>query len=963
VFKLYVMGAFRLEQDGAPLSLPTRKMEALVAYLALHPGEHTREKLAALFWGDSSDRYARHSLSVALNTLRKTLGQDFVLADRATIELNPAYKWLVDAKEISDFRFMISDSNHNPEQIINLKSEIINSHGDFLADFYDDWILQEREHYRIKYLDALLALVQQLRSNSEYERAIEIAQRILQIDPANERAHQHLMFLYVVTGERQKALAQYEQCRLALQQELGLDEPSPETVALYYWIRQADAPPALAARLTNLPLPLTSFIGRVQERHELKERLGRARLVTLTGAGGSGKTRFAIQAGMEALDAYRDGVWWVDLAPLNDPARVPSTVMRALGLTTVIHQSPEETLVNALRDEQRLLIFDNCEHLIDASARLVEYLLRNCPALVVLTTSREPLNLVGEIVYPVPTLTVPAPGPLSVTNLLMQYEAVRLFVERAQAVNSQFSLNDKNAAAVATICARLDGIPLAIELAAACTRTMSAAEIAVRLDDRFALLTRGERTALPRQQTLYALIDWSSNLLTEAERTLFQQLSVFAGGFTLDAVECICDGENYHLSNSPSLHHSITPSLHLLTRLVEKSLIVVMPQGETTRYRMLESILEFAREKWASAVNVAATRPEVQERHFNFFFEIARQTDVHAFEEQQHVWMTRLDVEIDNIRAALTWSLDTRGLYPFEASARADRGLEFFTTMWWFWMHYGHVDEAQEWLKRFLKASPEPTFARCRGFIFGATLYRMQGNVDQAAEMVRQGMETAQVLGDPLRIAWSWMELSGIQSERGDLPQAFASLNKALEGFEAANEITWANRTRFLTAELRILSGEWDVARTLLEQGVIWFRAQADPSHIAWGLDGLATLERVEGNLDTAFACASEALELKFRVMDKYGLIFAFDVMAQIAAAQHTDERAACLWGIADRLCEMQGVHFTPHQQRLYTSLLPTTREQLGEPTFATAWEQGREMTLAQAMTFALQKPIPPSSI
>ena len=553
---LYLFGAFSLQRDGVTIPLPTRKTQALLAYLALYPQEHLREKLAALFWGDSTDESARHSLNVALNQLRRLIDPNLFLTDRTTVQRNPDVALWVDASELGNWRQQIQDSDSRLPYLISLYRD------EFLSDRYDDWILQERERLRNTYLDALSALVESLRARSDYAGAIEYAHRVLQTDPANERAHQHLMFCYAMLGERQKALDQYDACVRSLDEELGV-EPSDETVALLRWVRQTSTAPQPAARPTNLPTRLTSFIGRVQELEAVNARLAHARLVTLTGAGGSGKTRLALQAGVAALDRFRNGVWWVDLAPLNSGALVAETVLRALGLDAKSNQAPLEILCDELRTRACLVILDNCEHVLDASAQLSETLLNACPELVVLTSSREPLNLTGEVIYLVPTLGFPPRHHVPDVELLGQYEAVRLFIERAQAVHAPFELNDRNAGAVAQICARLDGIPLALELAAACMRTLSVAEIAARLDDRFALLTRGARTALPRQQTLHALIHWSYNLLTPAERDLFQRLSVFVGGFTLQAVEFVFDGED---STNPSASHSQPSALHLFLR-------------------------------------------------------------------------------------------------------------------------------------------------------------------------------------------------------------------------------------------------------------------------------------------------------------------------------------------------------------------------------------------------------------
>src|SRR5258708_24319566 len=371
---LHLFGSFEAILDDEPIRLPTRKIEALLAFLVLHPESHAREKLAALLWGDVPNEQARVSLRYALARLRQTLGADILIADREKVQLNPQFPMWVDAREF---------------RVQNSEDRIQNYRGDLLADFYDDWILPQRERYHQEYLDGLLDLAQHYRSTSAYARAIETAQRILDAEPANERAHQHLMFCFVAQGDRQAALRQYEHCVRALREEFTVD-PAPETSALYAWIKQTPGQVSSpAARITNLPIPLTSFIGRESEMAEVKRLLRlkdsgskappaldatrlATRLLTLTGAGGCGKTRLAIQAATDLIDGYRDGVWWVELAPLADGALVPLAVAHALGVREVAGSPIHPTVLAFLRERQVLLLLDNCEHLLEPCGRLAD---------------------------------------------------------------------------------------------------------------------------------------------------------------------------------------------------------------------------------------------------------------------------------------------------------------------------------------------------------------------------------------------------------------------------------------------------------------------------------------------------------------------------------------------------------------------------------------------------------------
>ncbi|HEX7587821.1 MAG TPA: BTAD domain-containing putative transcriptional regulator, partial [Anaerolineae bacterium] len=470
--RLYLLGSFRVERNSQPIHLPRRKVEALLAYLVLYPQTHSREKLASLFWGDFADRQAFKSLRTALPILRRELGDRLLLVDRESVQLNPAFPLWLDVREFEkQAATFLSDTSANPASV-NLQLYA----GELFADFYDDWILPERERLHRLYLETLARLIQQYRAQSEYERAIEFAQKALAIDRADERVHQHLMFCYVALGNRSAAREQYDQCVRALREELDV-EPAPETTALANWIKQTPGENSSdAARLTNLPIPLSSFIGRKREMAEIKQLLATTHCVTFTGAGGSGKTRLAIQVATDLVDTFKDGVWWVELAALTDGARVAQATAIALGVRESPNETIDETLCNFLRSRQLLLVLDNCEHLIAACSQLVSRLLSACPHLQVLATSREAMGVAGEVSWHVPTLSLPDPLKSSLVDLMMEYESVRLFVERATAVNRDFSLTDENVVAVAQVCRRLDGMPLAIELAAARVMSLSVHE-------------------------------------------------------------------------------------------------------------------------------------------------------------------------------------------------------------------------------------------------------------------------------------------------------------------------------------------------------------------------------------------------------------------------------------------------------------------------------------------------------
>jgi len=462
------------------------------------------------------------------------------------------------------------------------------------------------------------------------------------------------------------------------------------------------APPRRPAH--NLPLQLTSFVGRDRERAGVRRLLATSRLVTLTGPGGVGKTRLALRVAADVLPEYPHGVWLAELAVLADPARVPQAVAAAAGVPEDPARPLLAVLADALRPRRLLLLLDNCEHLVGACARLADALLRACPGLTVLATSREPLSIAAEAAWPVPPLAVPDAGKPPPGGTAARYEAVRLFRDRAAAARPTFRLTRRNAPAVAQLCARLDGLPLALELAAARVRVLPVAELAARLEDRFRLLTGGSRAAPARQQTLRATLDWSYDLLSEPERALFRRLAVFAAGWTMAAAEAVgadADGQG------------IAPGevLDLLTGLLDKSLVTADEQPDgTARYRLLETVRQYAQERLAAGGEAEV----VQRRHAAFFLGLAEAAAPELLGGRQTAWLDRLEREHDNLRAALEW-LTERGA--------VEAGLRLGNAVGPFWLTRGYLQEPRERLERLLALpGAEGTSLRARVLVGTAGL-------------------------------------------------------------------------------------------------------------------------------------------------------------------------------------------------------------------------------------------------
>jgi len=707
--ELSFLGSFQVRLEEVPItSFEADKVRALLAYLAVesdHP--HRREQLAALFWPGWPDASARTSLRNALSNLRKAIGDEtaeppFLLIDRETIQFNPESSYSLDTLELER---LTKDSQATAEQ---LQSAAALYRGAFLEGFtlkdcpaFDDWSLVVRERVQQQVSVLLSRLAELYEQSKEPEKAIGCTRKRLELEPWQEDAHRQLMRLLAAAGQRPAALAQFEACKRSLKNELGV-EPSAETLRLFESIRdsQPSEPVQKQAHPHNLPAQLTSFIGRGKEIDKIKRLLigGKgdsqshpyARLVTLTGPGGTGKTRLSLQAAAQLLDGFPDGVWLVELAPLTDPDLVTQTAANALGMHLSAGPQTFSFLVDYLQTKRLLMIFDNCEHLIAACAWLADALLHACPDLSILVSSREALGIDGEMPFVVPPLTTPEIYRQTNLDELAQYEAIRLFVERASTASPGFELTAANASALLQVCQRLDGIPLAIELAAARLKLLSVEEIAQRLDDRFRLLTGGSRAALPRYQTLRASIDWSYELLVPSERALLQRLSIFAGGWALEAAEYVGCGDGIEAC----------AVLDLLEQLVNKSLVTVeVGEGTDTRYRLLETIRQYAQEKLVEAGQAEAAR----DKQLQYYLELAEKVEWKIRGPDQGRILGQLEAELDNLRLALAWSLEGKG----QAGWNPEPGLRLAAALQWFWHCRGRQEEGIEWLELLLNGEKE----------------------------------------------------------------------------------------------------------------------------------------------------------------------------------------------------------------------------------------------------------------
>ena len=686
----------------------------------------------------------------------------------------------------------------------------------------------------------------------------------------------------------------------------------------------------------NLPQQLTSFIGRENEIVEVKKLLGTTRLLTLTGSGGCGKTRLATHVAADLLDAYPDGVWLVELASLADPDLVPQTVIRVVGLKEEPGRSLAQTLSEHLKSRHLLLVLDNAEHLLSACAQLADAVLRQCPRIVILVTSREVLGMAGELTYRVPSLSVPDPKRDATPEHLSQYESVRLFIERARFQLPQFAVTQQNAPALVSVCYRLDGIPLALELAAARVRSMSVEEVNQRLDQRFLLLTSGSRTALPRQQTLRALIDWSYGLLNDAEKALLCRLSVFAGGWTLAAAENVCVGE--------SVDDGAT--LDLLTSLVDKSLVLAVERNGATRYRLLETVRQYLSDRLRESGEDARRK----ERHLAYFLTLAEEAELQLIGSHQQTWLDRLETEHDNVRSALAWSNTSGG--------NAANGLQLAGFVWWFWLVRGYFGEGRGWLSALLTTVPsgEALVARAKALTGAGALALQQGDYPAARALHGESLAIRRQLGDRRGIASSLGNLGNVFYDQGDYPTARALYEESLAIWRELGDQRGIARALNNLAGAAHDQGDYPAVLAMFEESLAIFRKLDDLGGIAMLLNNLGDLASSQSDYAGARALYIEGLTIRSELGDRWGIAETLNGLAYVAFGLASFGQATRMWGGAERLREEIGATLQPRDRLRYDRQVAAARAAMGDNAFDLTWQDGRAMTLEQAIRFALGK-------
>jgi predicted ATPase/DNA-binding SARP family transcriptional activator len=1023
--ELRLFGPMEVRVGSLPLPhLRSRRGLWLLALLALRGGRDVdRDWVAGTLWPDSDESHARRSLRQSLHDLRIALGPQ---AWRLTSDEPRSLRLELGGAFVDVLEFDAALERGDPA---SLESAVELYRGPLLEDCSEEWALEGRRQREQSITRALEALASDAARRQDHGVAAGRLRAALRIDPYREDLLRALMEALAGDGSPAAALVAYREYRALLGREL-IGEPAEETAALFRRLRDEcracakagtdslqKSPISQSAAPTtrrSLPIPFTALIGRDEDVRKVVSLAVQARLITLTGTGGVGKTRLAIRVAEELAADYSDGAVFVDLAPLQNPDLLPDVVRAAVGAPEDKElQDPAEVLCVYLSTRRTLLVLDNCEHLGRACGSLAEMLLGRCACLRILATSRQVLGVKGETVWRVSSLAVPktvSNKPLSAANIrhvsaFQDFAAIRLFAERARAAESSFEISRKNSIAVVKICGRLDGIPLAIELAAARVKGMPVEKIAERLNDRFRILLGRRRSPtdapIPRHQTLRASIDWSYDLLCEAEQILMRRLAVFVGGWTLEAAEAVCSGGPVHEWEV----------LDLLTGLVEKSLVVYQPDED--RYRLLETVRQYLLHSWPEEKAAEQT----SRRHFEYFLALAEEADTRVTGAIRTDWLDRVEEEHDNLRAALQCTLATPAWNP---DAKAS-GIRLAAALWRFWHVRGFFREGLHWYAAALEDSSchEPTPWRAKALTAAGSMATILGEYIKARAYLEEGLSVARAIDDKRSAGSLLHNLGMLAQHQGDLESARSFLTGSLLVRREVGDQFGVGSTLHHLAQIATEVGDYKEAVILHEENLSLRRQIGDRWGVAHCLSGLGTVLCLQEEYGQAYSLLQESLAIGYEMGDREGIAVCLHHLGWVALGLHKyaearsnhleslkilhelgarasipealealaavecakceeptntdfptdDDRrrgintvgegktAARLFGAAEALREAVGAIISPAVKQDYVRRVGRLREAMDAEAFATAWAEGRAMTLEQAVACALEPP------
>ncbi|HZG66481.1 MAG TPA: tetratricopeptide repeat protein, partial [Herpetosiphonaceae bacterium] len=927
--QLNVLGALRVRLGELSLGdVLSQKARALLCYIAIERREHSRSALAALLWGEFPEADAATNLRQALTHLRRTL-DPYLTVTRHTVTFNSKSAYWLDTEA---FERWLTAADNEPA-VEQLEAAIELYQGDFLQGFvlrdapaFEEWMVLQRERYHVQALEALQRLADYYRVRGDYAASITSSARLLALDSWREEAHRQLMWLYVRTGQRSAALAQYQSCHRLLEKELGV-EPMAETTALYERIKAAQAAPP-----HSIVVPATPFVGRITEQRELARRLAEPglRLLTIIGPGGIGKTRLAMEVASKWATRFLHGVRVIDLTSVTTSDAFISTLVSVLGCGLRGSNNPLLQVRSYLADKDMLLVLDNFEHLVDKGTEVVVDILRHAPEVKVLVTSRERLQLQDEWLSELAGLDLP-----STMADIENSSAVELFVQSARKLRSGFALSGTDVPAVARICRLVEGTPLGIELSAAWTRLLSCEEIAEEIERSLEFLTTSLRDLPARHRSLRAVFDHSWRLLGPEEQRVLRRLTVFRGGFSRDVAEQV-----------------VAASASLLGTLLDKSLLYIRPDSAATpRYDMHEMVRHYARLKVEEAGELEGT----QARHLSFFLQLAETAQLVG--EEQKLWLERLEREHDNLREALQVALD---------SFREEHGLRLAAALWRFWWTRGYLEEGCRWLQQVLFmeqefdgqeqdyaglsviSGPQPRDAspiRAQALHGLGVLLQEQGNYKEAQASHEQSLTLRRAQGDRRGIAFSLNSLGVLAMDQGDYARAEAFYEESLTVKRELGDKRGISGTLNNLGIAVSAQGHAARAQALYEESLQLCRALSDQDGIAVALANLALVALDRRDLGGAELLLKESLALFRELGDKDGIVECLEGLAGVATVRRHAERAVRLFGVAAAVRRSISIPWTSVERFRYEPMIAQTRSLLDETMWMAIWGEGQALT------------------
>lgn len=942
-----VLGALQVVRDGVPLRLPAGKPRALLALLVIHANELIGSAtLIDLLWGEAPPETAQNALQVYVSQLRAVLEPDHVRGSPYNVLVSqpPGYRLRVPpgGTDIDRFDNLVQEGRHAmaagaPETAAGAFRGALNLwRGTALVEFAEEqFAMAPAVHLNERRLCALEDRIEADMTLGRHGDLVGELEALVSEHPLRERFSYQLMLALYQSGRQADATEHYRRTRRSFVDELGL-EPGPMLQGLLAQILKQDPklalgpPPSLTATsLSNLPAQVTPFVGRLADTLEVTDLLARSRLVTLTGAGGIGKTRLALEVATRWRDEFGVATRLVEFAPVVDPTLVPDAVMSALGLSGESGAAGAGVLSRHLAGHRQLLLFDNCEHLVDAIADLAASLLRTCPELRILATSREALGSDGETVWLVPSLSTPDRGDSP--QALVDFDAVALFCECAGRSNRGFKLTPAVAPAVAEICRTLDGIPLAIELATSRLNVLSVSELRDRLRDGVPLLVTGRKTAESRHRTLHATIAWSHDLLTPAEQAVFRAASVFAGGLTLTAAEAVCHADTLEAD-----------VIDVLGRLVDKSLILPPDwSAGAGRFGILEILRQFGRDRLLES----GEAPRAEGRHAEYFAGVATQLGASLRGPEQVRALDCLEVEHDNIRAALVRSRER---------SSADCALRILGGSWLFWYLRGYVVEGLRWATE-LVPQFERTHPLLGAALVGAShLAWHQRELATAEQWASEALAYFDARQDKAGRGLALLCLANARLFEGNATEIGRRYSEALASLRAAGEDWGASIALNNLGDQAKQDGRYEEAQTYLAESLECGARIQDPWRMGMALSNLASLHLTREMLGQAVEEVIRCFLLQRDGRNLFLLDFELELASQVASVMGEPGQALRFSAAADRCRSLSGAQAEPDEAEASRHAIEVARGALGAEAAELAWHQGAAMTTAAAIEYAL---------